>query len=131
MKRVFVTGASGFVGTYLINQLMTSGWDVAGYDWRVPTQKNIPYFAGDNHHGDGLSHALKEFQHDFIFHLAGVLQSEKPETFYNVHGLWCIKELTKENTSTPKEIIPCSKLVRLRKSIGTTRLDYVLDVRRF
>lgn len=87
MTRALITGASGFVGAHLTNQLMSSGWDVAGYDLRKPSHSKIPCFTGDLHRGEGMVQALKEFQPDLIFHLAGILKSEKPETFYNVHVL--------------------------------------------
>src|SRR5688572_14364233 len=87
LKRVLVTGASGFVGSYLIDHLLSLGRDVAGYDLQVSARNDIPFYQGDIYGGSELAGAIKDFQPDVIFHLAGILKSEKPETFYNVHVL--------------------------------------------
>src|SRR5689334_9863441 len=86
-NRVFVTGASGFVGSYLIDHLQSLGWDTAGYDLHTSTRKDVTFYQGDIHQGSELADAIKDFQPDLVFHLAGLLKSDKPDAFYNVHVL--------------------------------------------
>jgi len=112
LRRALVTGASGFVGTYLTAHLKSFGWNVAGYDWRMSGQIP-PSFIGDIYRGDGLSLALNEFQPDVIFHLAGILKSEKPETFYNVHvlGTLALFEAVTKSGLHPRVVVAGSSAV--------------------
>jgi UDP-glucose 4-epimerase len=78
MQRVFVTGASGFIGSNLVDQLLKSGLEVVGWD-NCATGKE-PFLAeafkspgfrfvrGDNLDQSALTKALSRC--DFVFHLA-------------------------------------------------------------
>jgi GDP-4-dehydro-6-deoxy-D-mannose reductase len=113
LKRAFVTGASGFVGSYLMDHLLLSGWDVAGHDQRAPSRSNIAFYEGDILRGDGLVRALRDFQPEAIFHLAGLLKSEKPVTFYNVHVLGTVTlfESIAETGLHPRVVVASSSAV--------------------
>jgi GDP-4-dehydro-6-deoxy-D-mannose reductase len=113
LKRALITGASGFVGIHLINHLLDLGWDVSSYDQRAPAKKGIPYFIGDLSRGEGLLDAVNEFRPDFIFHLAGVLKSESPETFYNVHvlGMLALFEAIIKSELSPSVVVVSSSAV--------------------
>jgi nucleoside-diphosphate-sugar epimerase len=71
-KRVFVTGAAGFIGGHLVRRLVALGADVAGLD-----RKPFAEFPGTRHLvGDvtALSPStVREFQPDIMFHLASVV----------------------------------------------------------
>lgn len=79
-KRVFVTGHTGFKGSWLSAWLLKLGAHVAGYSDCVPTQPSIfeetglssklKHIVGDVRDLESLRNAITEFRPDFIFHLA-------------------------------------------------------------
>ena len=79
-KRVLVTGHTGFKGTWLTTWLLDLGSEVAGYSDGIPTQpshfeelgleKSIKHYIGDICDYDRLFQVCKEFEPEFIFHLA-------------------------------------------------------------
>jgi UDP-glucose 4-epimerase len=78
MQTVFVTGASGFIGSTLVDALLADGKTVIGWDnfstgrpEFLNDAKKHPAFTlveGDNLDGNGLARAMKGC--DFVFHLA-------------------------------------------------------------
>src|SRR5574344_1598896 len=79
-KKVFVTGHTGFKGTWLCRILIIAGADVTGYSLEPPTEsslfeqtktkKNIHSISGDIRDGANLKRALVKAQPDIVFHLA-------------------------------------------------------------
>ena len=80
-KTVFITGHTGFKGSWLCEWLLLMGAEVVGYSLDVPTEPS--HFAalqlgdrlkadirGDVRHLDTLQMALDKHNPDFIFHLA-------------------------------------------------------------
>jgi GDP-4-dehydro-6-deoxy-D-mannose reductase len=93
-KRIFVTGAAGFVGTYLISYFRSLGCSVVGYDLQAPSEENgKTFYKGDISSQKGqacLAQVLEDFRPDVIFHLAGVLKTSKIDEYYNVHVMGTI-----------------------------------------
>ena len=79
-KRVFVTGHTGFKGSWLCEWLLGLGAEVTGYSLQPPTQPalfeqlglvgRLRHIVGDIRDLPGLSRALTEARPDFVFHLA-------------------------------------------------------------
>jgi CDP-glucose 4,6-dehydratase len=79
-KRVFVTGHTGFKGSWLTTWLLKLGAEVAGYSDCIPTNPSIfeeiglepkvRHFLGDVRDLPSLKAAIVEFRPDFLFHLA-------------------------------------------------------------
>lgn len=95
-KRVFVTGHTGFKGTWLCKVLLNAGADITGYSLSPTTEPNlydvcdisqhIRSNTGDVRDAESLFKAFRETKPDIVFHLAAqpiVLKSyEEPvDTF--------------------------------------------------
>lgn len=101
-KRVFVTGHTGFKGSWLVKILLSAGAEVTGYSLQPPTNPNLFSMIGvqDKMHSvigdirdyDALKTAFDEAAPEIVFHLAAqpiVLTSyEQPKYTYetNVMG---------------------------------------------
>ena len=86
MTTAFITGISGFVGTHLSRHLMDAGWHIVGYDLAHPGF-DVDFFKGDICDKAGLLHALADARPDIVFHLAGIIKSNTPDTYYQAHVL--------------------------------------------
>lgn len=79
-KRVFVTGHTGFKGSWLTQWLLTLGADVTGFSDRVyaapdlfsdlDLEQRITHIIGDVRDQQGLDAAVQAAKPDFVFHLA-------------------------------------------------------------
>lgn len=79
-RRVFVTGHTGFKGTWLMCLLREMGADIIGYALQPETEpshfnllnlaSDIQHVEGDVRDRDRLEQTLKEFGPEFVFHLA-------------------------------------------------------------
>lgn len=72
MKRVFITGASGFIGTNLVEYLLNLGFSIANYDINPP--RNISqinsWINGDVLDLNFLAGQVKAFRPNYFIHLA-------------------------------------------------------------
>jgi nucleoside-diphosphate-sugar epimerase len=71
--KAFVTGASGFIGTHLMEALVRRGWQARGFDLSAPavSLSGTEFRRGDITDFDGLKYAMKGA--DAVFHLASAL----------------------------------------------------------
>ncbi|HET7113300.1 MAG TPA: NAD-dependent epimerase/dehydratase family protein, partial [Pyrinomonadaceae bacterium] len=106
-RPVFVTGASGLLGSWLVRRLVTSGADVVCLlrDW-VPQSElvrggsldSVKVVRGDVRDQATLERALGEYEIDTVIHLAaqtivGIANRNPISTFEsNVAGTWSLLE---------------------------------------
>jgi nucleoside-diphosphate-sugar epimerase len=112
MTSVLVTGIAGFVGSHLRSHLLSKQVSVFGFDAGVLVE-NKRYFKGEITDRNDLTDALRRSQPDIIFHLAGILKSQEPVTFYNVHvlGTMALFESIVNSGLRPRVVVASSSAV--------------------
>ncbi|MEZ5977447.1 MAG: NAD-dependent epimerase/dehydratase family protein [Planctomycetota bacterium] len=122
-RRVFVTGATGFLGYALTDELLDRGADVVALVRdRVP---RAPFFServaervatvnGSVEDYDLLERAINEHEIDTVFHLAaqaivGVANRDPLGTFEaNIKGTWCLLEACRRNDRVTRVVAASS-----------------------
>ncbi len=122
-KRVLVTGASGVIGTNLIDELLELGHAVIGVAKQYPLKEfRLPQFQHPNYHpfeGDilddtFLTNVFTEFEPSIIVHLAaqaivGEGVKNSAQTFEtNIKGTWSVLEQVKCLKRVEKVIVASS-----------------------
>ncbi|MGH7203675.1 MAG: NAD-dependent epimerase/dehydratase family protein, partial [Candidatus Levyibacteriota bacterium] len=82
MKKVLITGASGFVGNHLITELLKNENHTLFGTYRSQTpqrkEERLEYVKADLEHKSDVDSLLEKTQPDFIFHLAA--QANVPQS---------------------------------------------------
>jgi UDP-glucose 4-epimerase len=73
MTRVLVTGAAGFVGTHLIRESLSRGWEVVGIDPRPLSIDGVTFHQGDLTRREDVARAVKDVE--YVFHEGAVSSS--------------------------------------------------------
>lgn len=96
LNKVLLTGAGGFSGKYLREFLVGRGIEVHSMGQRVPQTDALRRY----HHliditsTSEINHVLKNFQPDYLIHLAGVVRHTDPQVFYRVNTQYAVAILT-------------------------------------
>lgn len=120
--KVLITGANGFIGSYLAEALIDKGYDVrclvrktSNLQWLLPYQKiskenKINFIYGDITDKVSLYKAVKDI--DYVYHLAGLVKAHNPEDYYKVNyeGTKNLIEAVKEVSGKVKKFIFLSSL---------------------
>ena len=79
-KKVFLTGHTGFKGSWLLVMLQELGAEVMGFSLKPETEKDLYYqidgdsicksTIGDIRYQERVKHAILDFQPDFVIHMA-------------------------------------------------------------
>lgn len=83
--RVLVTGATGFVGSHVVDELLLKGYDVSYLarptsNHRWLTEKNVTLRQGSLYNGESLRTAVADA--DAIIHVAGQISGKNEADFY-------------------------------------------------
>jgi CDP-glucose 4,6-dehydratase len=113
-KKVFITGNSGFKGSWLCHILLYAGADITGYALTPPTKpslfeqtglgRKIFSITGDICDADKLSKVIQDAKPDIVFHLAAQplvrLSYSEPVLTYKTNVMGTINILESLRTST-------------------------------
>jgi len=110
--KALITGAAGFVGSHLTNELISNGWDVSGT--KLPTEPaslNIPVFGLDILDAAAVTGLLKKIKPEYIFHLSA--QSSVPISWkqpaktvdVNLKGVVNLLEAIREMENPPRVLL--------------------------
>lgn len=120
MKKVLITGASGFVGFHLIEAALTHGLDVYAAvrktsDIKHLSDYNINFTNPDFANIDNLLTELNEKQYDFIIHAAGTTKARNPEEYNLVNATYTanLAEAAAKSKTWVQKIIFVSSLAAL------------------
>lgn len=123
-----VTGANGFVGSHLVDHLLARGYTVRCIirktsDTKWLEGKNIEIFDCGLFDKEGLR---KAFSHaDYIYHVAGVVKSKKPEGYFkgNVDTTRSLLNIALEFRDTLKRFLIISSQTAAGPSIDEKPID--------
>lgn len=120
-KRIFITGHTGFKGSWLTAWLTSLGTTIAGFSLDVPSTpshfeaiglgKHIKDLRGDVRNRDAVKKAILEFQPDIVFHLAAQALVRRsygdPETTFetNAIGTMNVLEAIRQTPSVNAAVI--------------------------
>jgi dihydroflavonol-4-reductase len=88
--KAFVTGATGFVGSHLVDLLLKEGFEVSCLKRKTSSVKwlegkNVSFVDGDLYSNEALETAIKDV--DYVFHVAGVVKAKNLEGFERGNNL--------------------------------------------
>lgn len=122
-RRVFVTGATGLLGSWMVDELLKRGADVTCLmrDW-VPRSKfiesdlltRVNVVRGELEDYPVLLRALNEYEIDSVFHLGaqaivGTASRSAVSTFEsNIRGTWNLLEACRNSSKLVKRVIAAS-----------------------
>ena len=123
-KRVFITGCTGFLGSWLTAELAAQGADVIGLVrdhvpqaqlFRSGTNSNITLVYGELSDYSLLDRILAEYEINTIFHLAaqtivGIANRSPLSTFEtNIRGTWQLLEAARHNSTVQSIVVASSE----------------------
>lgn len=77
LKKILVTGGSGFIGSHVVDELRDRGYAVTIFDHygKKPHREDVEVFLGDTRDAVAVTEAVAV--HDGVIHLAGVLGTQE------------------------------------------------------
>jgi len=115
MKRVFVTGGSGFIGTNLMRHLAERGIEAVNFDWKIPREgPAYSHIAGDIRDRTALAEAVQRFKPDVVIHLAARcdLRGKTIEDYSaNTMGVHNMVDAIRATSSVERAIFTSSRYV--------------------
>lgn len=123
--KALVTGATGFIGSHLAEELVKRGYEVTCLVRKTSDQRWIEglkadMIFGDCEREDSLLHIPQEY--DYIFHLAGLTKAKNEEDFFsaNVKGTENLLRVVSKNAAGLKRFVYLSSLAAAGPGKGSS-----------
>ena len=86
IKKVLVTGGSGFIGSHIVDELIKKNFKVIVLDIKKPKTKNVVFVKNKNFNLKSLKKITKKV--DYVFHLSGVsdINKVKNNSIYTIEN---------------------------------------------
>ena len=132
VRRVFVTGGSGFIGTHLVELLIATGHECVSYDKVAPMLNGQQHYwrQGDILDEGRLSEVMESFEPDAVVHLAartdlaGTMIADYRE---NTQGTRNVLDVS-SRTSTVRRVVVASTMYVCRRGYAAlSDDDYAVD----
>lgn len=128
-NRILITGASGFIGTNLLEDLLEKGYEVKNIDWKEPKiHTRINFWSNVNIvNYEDFEREVADFNPDYIVHLAARtdLDGKTLEDYnQNVIGVQNLMRIIQKLPDIKKVIITSSKFVTRNGYIIKNQRDY-------
>lgn len=132
MARAFITGATGFIGSHLVDQLLKKNYEIkclvrktSNLKWLK--DKPVELIYGDLFDKEALTPALKDT--DYVYHIAGVTFAKKKEEFYkgNVDATKSLLEICLAANPELKKFIHISSQAAAGPSFDGKPIDETKD----
>lgn len=129
MEKILVTGASGFIGTNLLEDLISKGYDVRNIDYKKPkiAERSNVWMNIDITDYEVFEKAVIEFQPDYLVHLAARTDLDgKSLKDYdaNIIGVENLMKILHMLPNLKKVIIASSKFVTRNGYAIKNQFDY-------
>ncbi len=134
MARAFITGATGFIGSHLVDQLLRKNYEIkclvrktSNLKWLK--DKGVEFVYGDLFDKNILTPEIKNT--DYVYHIAGVTFAKKKEEFYrgNVDATKSLLEITLEANPELKKFVHISSQAAAGPSFDGKPIDETRDYR--
>ncbi|OGC77372.1 MAG: hypothetical protein A2145_03220 [candidate division Zixibacteria bacterium RBG_16_40_9] len=110
MPKALVTGATGFVGSHLVSELLKRGYQVSALVRKTSNLSDlvntgVELVFGDVSDQDSLKKIFFDF--DYIFHVAGLIRAKNPDDFFraNAGGTKNLLEVLEESGYPVKRLV--------------------------
>ncbi|GAB4302423.1 MAG: NAD(P)-dependent oxidoreductase [Myxococcota bacterium] len=124
MKKAFLTGATGFLGSHLAERLVDEGFEVSCLVRKTSNLRWIEKLPLNLVYGDisddlsWLASSLSEM--DYVFHVAGLVHTDSIKRYYEVNGdaAGNLAKICAENCKNLKRFVLVSSLAAVGKGDG-------------
>ncbi|PIU15333.1 hypothetical protein COT20_01810 [bacterium (Candidatus Gribaldobacteria) CG08_land_8_20_14_0_20_39_15] len=129
MKKILITGASGFIGRHLYQRLKKMGYDITGVSFEGGKIDQDEITALDITDQEAVEIFFNRRVFDTVFHLAAYLPSKSEEEYYNVRKGFLINGLGTYNLLMASRKQGVSKFIYSSSASVFNRLSHKISVK--